>query len=80
MRVYLEHSKCKACGLCSAVCPQLFDARGRSPVRVRHEVVPGIEEVEQQCRYAAEDCPAGAIHIIEGQPAKTPGDPRRDAA
>ena len=53
---------CTACGLCVDLCPEVFEM-GSSIAQVKGDEVPA--DVEEQCREAADGCPAEAILIEE---------------
>ena len=61
VKVEVDEHLCVGCGLCSAVCPDVFrsDATGRS------EVIPGSDGTLPCVKEAAEGCPVEAITVEE---------------
>lgn len=68
MRVSLNRDRCRRCGLCAAICPEIFELDAEHVAYVVGGRVPAIGSIPEYCMYAAEDCPVGAIHV-SGKPA-----------
>ena len=62
MRVRVDKSLCKGCGLCSDICPEVFEFDGSKAI-AKVDKVP--IEMEAACRDAAQQCPPEAITIEE---------------
>lgn len=63
MRVSIDRRKCRKCGLCAAVCPEIFEVGRDHIARVKHLEVPPIGDLQEFCTYACKDCPGGAIEV-----------------
>ena len=65
MKVRLDEEKCEGAGFCVKICPEIFELEGAAAViRIAEdEDVP--EELEEDCRKAAERCPGEAIILEE---------------
>ena len=62
MKVTIDEDACTSCGLCEDTCPDVFEL-GDEIAEVKVDVVP--EELEDDCKQAAEECPTEAIIIDE---------------
>jgi ferredoxin len=71
MRVTLDRAKCHKCGLCAAICPEIFEIDRNSGARVKHLEVPPIGDLQEFCTYACQSCPTHAIEITPPPPAQT---------
>lgn len=63
MKASVDKNTCIGCGLCESICPAVFKlgADGKSEV-----IVGEVDEnLESDCRQAAENCPVSAIRIFE---------------
>nr|MBC8228021.1 ferredoxin [bacterium] len=60
MKVTIDEDACTSCGLCEDTCPDVFEL-GDEIAEVKVDVVP--EELEDDCKQAAEECPTEAIII-----------------
>lgn len=62
MRAEIDHDLCSGDGICSELCPEVFEMDGDKAKVIVDEVPP---EAEDSCRDAADSCPEGCITIIE---------------
>jgi len=62
MRAEIDHDLCSGDGICSELCPEVFEMDGDKAKVIVEEVPP---EAEDSCRDAADSCPEGCISIIE---------------
>jgi len=62
MMAIVDANTCTGCGLCSDICPEVFELTD-DVATVKADVVP--EESENTCREAAESCPVEAISLKE---------------
>ena len=62
MRAEIDHDLCSGDGICSELCPEVFEMDGDKAKVIIEEVPP---EAEDSCRDAADSCPEGCITIIE---------------
>ncbi|NOZ20891.1 MAG: ferredoxin [Planctomycetes bacterium] len=62
MKVDVDQEECTGCGLCADTCPDVFEL-GEETAAVIVDVVP--EDLKEDARQAAEDCPVEAIKIVE---------------
>lgn len=60
MKVTVDEA-CISCGLCTEICPEVFDLPEGELAKAKVDVVP--KEFEAKAREAAESCPTSAIHI-----------------
>ena len=63
MRAIVDEDECTACGLCEDTCPAVFELSDEDVARVLVDPVPADQE--EDCRQAAEECPADAIILEE---------------
>ena len=64
MNVCVDQSKCRTAGVCVKICPEIFTFEpGNKKAIAKTTEVP--ENLEKQCREAADKCPAKAICLIE---------------
>ncbi len=63
MKAAIDKSLCIGCGLCTEVCPQVFEMGDDNIAQVKTDPVP--PEAEDSCRQAADQCPGVAIQIQE---------------
>ncbi|RMD82668.1 MAG: ferredoxin [Lentisphaerae bacterium] len=64
MHVKVDPDLCGACGVCEQMCPDVFALDGGlSCAEVLLDPIP--EELEEDVRDAADECPAGAILITD---------------
>lgn len=73
MRVIVDRSKCRKCGLCAAVCPEIFEIGRDHVARAKHFEVPPVGDLQEYCIYAAMDCPGGAIDVTPWPPSPQTG-------
>lgn len=60
MKVSVDKSKCIGCGVCVAVCPDVFELSEDGKSRVK------IKETDKECvKEARDSCPTQAITIKE---------------
>jgi ferredoxin len=62
MKATVDKSLCAGCGICTDICPEVFEMDGDLAI-AKVEKVPA--EAEDTCRDAAQQCPAEAIKIDE---------------
>ena len=62
MNAKVDPDICIGCGLCTEICPEVFEMEDDKAV-VNVAVVP--KEVERACKEAEEQCPVTAITIEE---------------
>ena len=62
MKATVDKSLCVGCGLCSDICPEVFEMDGDQAVAKVDKVPAGAEDA---CREAARQCPTEAIKINE---------------
>jgi len=62
MNANVDPDLCTGCGICIDVCPAVFEMPDDLAI-TKVAVVP--EDVEDDCREAAEQCPVDAIEIRE---------------
>jgi ferredoxin len=55
--------ECIGCGICADECPAVFEIDGSMAIVIMDHVA---EDLEEDCRHAAEDCPVEAI-VIEDE-------------
>ena len=64
MNVCVDQSKCRTAGVCVKICPEIFTFEpGNKKAIAKTTKVP--ENLENQCREAAEQCPVRAICLME---------------
>ncbi|MFC1467441.1 ferredoxin [Verrucomicrobiota bacterium] len=62
MKVVIDTVKCVACGLCSEICPQVFEMESE---HAGVKVYPIPLAYEEACRKAAERCLVDAIQLSD---------------
>ena len=62
MKATVDKSLCTGRGLCSDICPEVFEFDGSKAI-AKVDKIP--TEVETACRDAAHQCPSEAIKIEE---------------
>ena len=68
MRVCIDRVQCRKCGLCAAICPEIFEIDPGRCARVKHLEVPPVGDLQEYCVYAAHACPKCAIEITPPPP------------
>ncbi len=63
MRVVVDEDLCLGCGICEGLAPEVFSLANEPFAEVLVDPVP--EELEDDVRESAEECPEEAIEIIE---------------
>jgi ferredoxin len=63
MKATVDRDLCIGCGLCAAICPDVFEMDGEGKSVVIADPVPPASEAEAQ--DAAEQCPVGAITLTD---------------
>jgi ferredoxin len=61
MEAIVDQETCICCGLCSELCPEVFEIGDNGKAHVLCSPVP--QSQEQCCRDASEQCPVQAISI-----------------
>ena len=61
MKVKVDKDLCASCGVCTDICPEVFELDDDDKASVKVETVP--PEAEDACRDAADQCPTEAIQI-----------------
>ena len=57
------NDSCTGCGICTEICPEVFELNDQSVAVVKLDPVPA--EHHDACREAAQSCPVEAITLIE---------------
>lgn len=60
MKAVVDSDLCTGCGLCSDVCPEVFELEGEVAIVIVDEVPEDAEDTAQE---AAESCPVEAITL-----------------
>ena len=60
MRAYVDADVCTGCGLCTDICPEVFEMKGDIAV-VKIDPVP--EKFADSCQEARDSCPVEAIRV-----------------
>ena len=63
MKVRVDQESCTGCGLCLDLCPDMFELNDEALAEAKQEDVP--ENLEDDVREAADECPVEAIVIEE---------------
>lgn len=63
MKARIDREACSGDGICSELCPEVFEMDDEDKATVIGEEVPA--EAEDSCREAADSCPESCIEIIE---------------
>ena len=64
-RVIFYKEKCVGCGLCTDICPEIFQLIA-SGIRLKKQVINEDEqEILKKVKKAIELCPVNAIDIVE---------------
>lgn len=63
MKATVDKDLCMGCGICTEVCPEVFEMGDDDKAQAKATPVP--PEVESSCRDAADQCPVTAIKIDE---------------
>ena len=61
-KVTLDKDLCISCGVCNAICPEVFDWDDDGKMKTLVDEVP--EHLEDSAQEAADACPTNAIEII----------------
>ena len=61
MNVSIDESGCIGCGLCTQVCPEVFEMGDSGVAEVIMEEVP--ENLEDSAQEAADSCPVDVITV-----------------
>ena len=62
MKIWIDRKMCRGDETCVAICPEVFELRGKRAV-AKTKTIP--EELEEACLDAAESCPGEAILVVE---------------
>ncbi|MCK9444486.1 MAG: ferredoxin [Tissierellaceae bacterium] len=63
MKANVDRDECIGCGLCSSICPEVFEMDDENIATVIADPIP--PNVEEQAIEAKDSCPTGAISIEE---------------
>ena len=63
MAKYAKIKGCIGCGICSAICPEIFDLNDGHAENILGEDTELPEDLETQANDAADACPVSAITI-----------------
>ena len=63
MRVKIDRELCSGDGICSELCPEVFELDDENKATVIVDKVP--EDAEDACRDAVDSCPESCIEIEE---------------
>jgi ferredoxin len=61
MKAVVDRDLCIGCGLCTEICPEVFEMDDEAIAQVIVDVIPA--EIEETAREAAASCPVEAIAI-----------------
>jgi ferredoxin len=61
MKVHVNPDLCQGTGLCIETCPEVFELNDEKISTVILNQIP--DELQQNCRKAADDCPTNAITV-----------------
>lgn len=61
MNARVDKDLCAGCGVCTEVCPEVFEMDENDIAVVKLDPVP--PELQEACRDAADQCPSEAIEI-----------------
>lgn len=62
MKAKVDRDECIACGLCSNICPEVFEPDEDDIAVVIADPIPA--DAEEDAKEAEESCPTGAIEIV----------------
>jgi ferredoxin len=63
LKAVADRNACCGYGVCSEICPQVFQRDDDGHVVVAMEIVP--EELAERAKEAAAGCPQNALEIVE---------------
>ncbi|MCH5252405.1 MAG: ferredoxin [Lachnospiraceae bacterium] len=63
MKTYVDQDTCISCGMCVSSCSTVYEFNDDGKAEAQVDVVP--EELEEDARQAAEECPTSAIEITD---------------
>ncbi|MHB8897943.1 MAG: ferredoxin [Thermoguttaceae bacterium] len=61
MKASVDKDLCFGCGVCTDVCPEVFQVGSDKKVQVLVDPIPA--ELEERCREAVDRCPESAITL-----------------
>jgi len=67
-RVWIDDG-CISCSLCTDICPDVFLVEDGEACVIRPEAASHFEDLDEDIRDSAADCPVEVIKVEEGEPA-----------
>lgn len=64
MKIVVDYDVCASNGVCMGIVPEVFEVRDDGFLYVLQEEPPA--ELQEKVRMAANNCPTGAISLVEG--------------
>jgi len=63
MKAIVNKELCEGCSICVDVCPDVYELDDNDQAYVKVDPIP--DDIEAECRDAADQCPTQAIEIEE---------------